>query len=177
MASVEGNPFTLLSLIAAPAVLTNASSVLALGTSNRFARAIDRARQLAQELREHENMPQEHVVIRLRQLNRAEKRSLLLVDALASFYLSLGCFAAASLTSLLGAGLSDRHGHISGFFLAVALTIGMIGVGGLVFGAVLLIRETRLAVMNLREEAEFVRVRHPGLATEGDDRRPRKASQ
>ena len=40
---VDTNPFTVLTFIAAPAVLTNASSVLALGTSNRFARVIDRA--------------------------------------------------------------------------------------------------------------------------------------
>jgi hypothetical protein len=167
MAPVDSNPFTLLSLIAAPAVLTNASSVLALGTSNRFARAIDRARQLAQELREHENMPDDHVVIRLRQLNRAEKRSIMLVNALAAFYLSLGCFAAASLTSLIGAGVSGHRGHISGVFLGIALTVGMIGVSGLVFGTVLLIRETRLAVINLREEAEVVRMRHPGLSDLG----------
>lgn len=33
------NPFTLLSLIAAPAVLTNAASLLVLSTRNRFAHA------------------------------------------------------------------------------------------------------------------------------------------
>lgn len=164
------NPFTLLSLIAAPAVLTNASSVLALGTSNRFARAIDRARQLAQELREFDNMPPDHAAIRLRQLNRAEKRSMLLLNALASFYLSLGCFAAASLTSLVGAGTAQQPGRISHVILIVALVIGMAGVGGLIFGAVLLIRETRLAVKNLREEAAFVRVRHPNLAVDPEDR-------
>jgi len=42
MPFLSDNPFASLSLIAAPAVLTNASSVLALGTSNRFARAIER---------------------------------------------------------------------------------------------------------------------------------------
>ena len=168
MPAYDPNPFTLLSLIAAPAVLTNASSVLALGTSNRFARAIDRARQLAQELRENRDMAQEHAIIRLRQLNRAERRAILLLNALASFYLSLGCFAAASLTSLIGAGVSEKPGHISHIFMAIALAVGMAGVSGLVFGAVLLIRETRLAIMNLREEAEFVRVRHPELLTLAD---------
>jgi len=165
MPTLEANPFTLLSLIAAPAVLTNASSVLALGTSNRFARAVDRARQLAQELRENRTMPQDHAVTRLRQLNRAEKRAMLLLNALAAFYLSLGCFAAASLTSLIGAGVAEKPGQISHVFMAIALTVGMLGVSGLVYGATLLIRETRLAVMNLREEAEFVRVRHPELLT------------
>ena len=47
MPLLPDNPFTSLTRIAAPAVLTNASSVLALGMSNRFARAIDRARALA----------------------------------------------------------------------------------------------------------------------------------
>ena len=41
------NPFALLSLIAAPAVLTNAASVLALSTSNRFLRASERMRALS----------------------------------------------------------------------------------------------------------------------------------
>ena len=42
--SLAQNPFALLSLIAAPAVLTNAASVLALSTSNRFLRASERMR-------------------------------------------------------------------------------------------------------------------------------------
>jgi hypothetical protein len=37
-AELSQNPFALLSLIAAPAVLTNAASVLALSTSNRTCR-------------------------------------------------------------------------------------------------------------------------------------------
>ncbi len=46
MPAIIDNPFTALSLIGAPAILTNASSLLALSTSNRFAHAIDRARVL-----------------------------------------------------------------------------------------------------------------------------------
>ena len=44
------SPFAALSFIAAPAVLTNAASVLAMSTSNRFLRASDRMRQLADRL-------------------------------------------------------------------------------------------------------------------------------
>jgi hypothetical protein len=43
----QTNPFAVLSLIVAPAVLTNACSVLVLSTSNRLARATDRVRELA----------------------------------------------------------------------------------------------------------------------------------
>jgi hypothetical protein len=44
---LSSNPFALLSLIGAPAVLTNAASVLALSTSNRFLRASERMRALS----------------------------------------------------------------------------------------------------------------------------------
>lgn len=37
------SPFQILTLIVAPAVLTNSSAVLSLSTSNRFARAVDRS--------------------------------------------------------------------------------------------------------------------------------------
>ena len=46
----DANPFAALSLIVAPAILTNASSILAMSTSNRLARAADRARELAKQL-------------------------------------------------------------------------------------------------------------------------------
>src|SRR5260221_11809025 len=46
-ATLAQNPFALLSLIASPAVLTNAASGLALSTSNRFLRASERMRGLA----------------------------------------------------------------------------------------------------------------------------------
>jgi hypothetical protein len=85
MPLLPDNPFTSLTLIAAPAVLTNASSVLALGTSNRFARAIDRARALAAILEKETVSRDPLTIMRVRQLNRAEKRSLLLLQALRLF--------------------------------------------------------------------------------------------
>ena len=44
------NPFAALTFIAAPALLTNASSLLLMGTTNRLARAVDRVRALASHL-------------------------------------------------------------------------------------------------------------------------------
>ena len=41
--SVASDPFSILTVVVAPAVLTNASSVLALGTNNRLARVADRS--------------------------------------------------------------------------------------------------------------------------------------
>ena len=157
MAYIGDGPFTALTLIAAPAVLTNASSVLALGTSNRFARAVDRQRQLS-ALLEAQSQGTDPAVgeLRIRQLHRAERRAQLLLRALTNFYASLGSFAAASLISVFGSILSTPN-YPRLLFIAsvVALVVGILGVGGLVHGCLLLIRETRITLQGLREEVAF----------------------
>lgn len=161
MPPVAANPFTVLTLIAAPAVLTNASSVLALGTSNRFARAIDRARTLSQQLEGKRGERDPLTPLRIQQLNRTEKRAILLLHALRTFYTSLGSFAAAALVSLLGATLAASEHHIVyQITLWLALACGIVGVTGLVIGCSLLVHETRLAVLNVSEEATLLRERY-----------------
>ena len=155
------NPFTVLTLIAAPAVLTNASSVLALGTSNRFARAIDRARALSLQLESEAAAKDPLTPLRIRQLTRTERRAILMLHALRCFYLALGSFAAASLISLIGAALAvSEHHLVFRVSLGLALTTGVVGVGSLVVGCTLLVTETRLAVLNVTEEADILRERY-----------------
>jgi hypothetical protein len=163
------NPFTLLSLIAAPAVLTNAASLLVLSTSNRFARAIDRGRMLAAQLRNPKAEADPESGLRLKQLRRAEQRSLLLLASLRLFYLSIGCFAAACLVSLFGAGLAGSE-HALGVEISIAssLVAGIIGVGSLVAGCAVLVRETRLAVVSISEETKLLSERHPTPETLAD---------
>ena len=152
------NPFAALSLIVAPAVLTNASSILVLSTSNRLARAIDRARALAAQLEQPTGVPERFVSLRLKELASSEQRALMLLSALRLFYASLGAFAGAALTSLLGAPLSDsRHVTLSATLELVAVGAGFIGVAGLILGCALLLRETRLAVLVVSEEALLLR--------------------
>ena len=166
MNPLTSNPFTVLSLIAAPAVLTNASSVLALGTSNRFARAIDRARALSKLLEDKEVAGDELTLMQIRQLNRVERRALLLLHALRAFYLALACFAAAALVSLIGAGVATSEHHVVfRAALGLALATGTVGVISLVFGCSVLVHETRLAVLNVAEEADFVRGRFSAYLT------------
>jgi hypothetical protein len=160
MNPLSANPFMVLSLIAAPAVLCNTSSVLALGTSNRFARAVDRARALAAELENEDAETNPLTPLRVRQLMRTEVRVQSLLQALSAFYFALGNFAAAALVSLIGASLaSSAHHLIFRGALAVALVTGCIGVCSLVVGCTLLVRETRLALLNVQEEAQVVRNR------------------
>src|SRR5262245_27443382 len=94
------NPLSILTFIVAPAILTNASSVMSLGTSNRFARAIDRARALSAELEGMTEGADPNWSRRVRQLGYSKRRALLLVRALTAFYVSVGAFAAAALVSL-----------------------------------------------------------------------------
>ncbi len=162
MDGLEANPFGILTFIVAPAILTNASSVMALGTSNRFARAIDRARALSAQVEGKENDPDPEIALHITQLRYAERRALLLVRALTAFYLSLGAFAAASLVSLLGAVFFVAHQELlRQVTLAVALCAGVVGVGGLVSGSGLLVWETRMALRILREETGFMLKRSP----------------
>jgi hypothetical protein len=150
------NPFAVLTFLAAPAILTNASSVMALGTSNRFARTVDRARVLTKELGSAEGLPDDEVRRRVRQMRYARRRALLLVRALTTFYLSLGAFAAASLTSLLGAAFVMTGHEVARYFaMLAAFGCGAVGVAGLVAGASLLVYETWLTLRFLADEADL----------------------
>src|SRR5688572_1296747 len=133
---VTSSPFAVLSLIAAPAILTNASSVLAMSTSNRLARAVDRARDLTRQLEAAEDLTTPTAQRQLRDLAAAEDRSLLLVRALRSAYVALSGFATAALVSLLGAVLLAFLPRAIGQTIEVASVVaGVVAVGGIVNAA------------------------------------------
>jgi hypothetical protein len=158
-ADLGQNPFALLSLIAAPAVLTNAASVLALSTSNRFLRASERMRALSVRT-EDRTLSHEIRALLLRQANRTEKQAVLLLKGLRAAYVALGSFASASLISILGAAMAGSALHF-GFHLlsALALGVGFIGAGGLVTACLKLLQATRLSMLNMSEEAALIRAR------------------
>jgi hypothetical protein len=156
----EFNPFAVLSLIVAPAVLTNAASVLAMSTSTRLARAVDRGRELSKQLEEGGELSSPEASRRLHELAVTESRTLMLVAALRSEYVALGGFASATLVSLLGAvmvplGLTEvvRVLEIAG------VLAGLLAVGALVHGSVVLVRETRAVVELLHKRAAGLHAR------------------
>jgi Protein of unknown function (DUF2721) len=155
----ETNPFAVLSLIVAPAILTNACSLLSMSTSNRLARAVDRARELAKQLEEPAASSGTEATRRLKELAAAEQRSVMLLSALRSFYIALGSFAVATLVSLLGAVLIRFSGPVVLGLEFAAVLAGVVAVGALVHGSLLLVRETRIAVSVLRQRAAAVRAR------------------
>jgi uncharacterized protein DUF2721 len=154
---VADSPFAVLTLIAAPAVFTNASSVLALGTGNRLARVVDRTRQLVRELHGTE-IDAATRELWVRHLGRLQQRGALLVRAMSFFYGAIGCFAAASVVSILGASVvTAQYKWPFEVIVGISFVAGTIGFVGLAVGCFFLVNETRLALRSIYEEAELAR--------------------
>ncbi len=164
----NANPFAVLSLMVAPAILTNASSVLIMSTSNRLARAVDRAREISKQLEVVSDFSSPESERRLRELTAAETRTLLLLRGLRSFYVALGGFAFAALISLLGAAIVPINLAMPVQLLEViGVGAGLFAVGALVHGSTLLLRETKIAVEVLSQRAATVRAKHAREADAG----------
>ena len=159
------NPFAAFSLIVAPAILTNASSVLAMSTSNRLARAVDRARDLARQLEaarrsrmtpgvghraEFERRLEGAVGHRNANDDAAARPAELLLRARRLRVVHAGGAARC------GAG-ADWPGALVIVLEVAAVGAGTIGVASLVRGSLLLVRETSIAVRVISERAASVR--------------------
>ena len=152
--SVAADPFSILTVVVAPAVLTNASSVLALGTNNRLARVADRTHVLTAQLAKLEPGAREHEVSAT-ELATLQTRAQLLLRALRCFYLGLGLFASSALISIAGSILVYYGGSLA-FQIAAGIGVvcGASAVIALVCGCWWMIRETQLAVKGLASEAK-----------------------
>jgi hypothetical protein len=149
------SPFSILTAIVAPAVLTNASSVLALGTGNRLARVTDRTRLVVGELHKHQpGSPEYRVWDAL--LGPLRVRVHLLLRALRLVYTALGLFALSALVAVAGSivGYFGQRPLLSAAVALGALT-GTGAVSALVGGSLLLAREAQLAVQGLALEARL----------------------
>jgi hypothetical protein len=154
--SVTSNPFGVLTAVVAPAILTNASSVLALGTSNRLARVVDRTRVVAAELARLETGTPQYQAWAA-QLAPLHVRVQLLLRALRLFYAGLGLFAATALVSVGGAIAAYFQQHaLLETAAALAFLTGASAVAGLAWGCVLMVGETQIAVHYLEEEARIL---------------------
>lgn len=157
---VANNPFAVLTAIVAPAILTNACSVLALGTSNRLGRVVDRTRVVAGDVASYQADSEGHRDWTA-QLNTLHLRAEMLLKALRLYYAALGLFASSALVSVAGS-MAAYFGQKLLFELAAGLAVfsGASAVMGLSVGCYLMVRETRLAVQSLAKEAE-IRIKQP----------------
>jgi hypothetical protein len=165
--TVAQNPFAVLSLVAAPALLTNATSVLALSTVNRILRSGDRMRALGEQLEAKDNSEVKRTFL-LAQVNRVERQALLLLHGLHAIYVALGCFASASLISILGASFAQSSTHfLFVLMVGLGLAVGFVGAAGLVWGSTKLLQATRISLQNISEEAALIR-RREGSGESGE---------
>lgn len=155
---VANNPFAVLTAIVAPAILTNACSVLALGTSNRLGRVVDRTRIVTRDITSCATGSQEYVEWTA-QLRALQRRVDMLLPALRLIYAALGLFASTALISVAGS-MAAYFGQRLLFRLGVALAFiaGTSAVAGLAVACYFMVNETRLAVRSLENEAQ-VRIR------------------
>ena len=152
--------FAALSFIVAPAMLTNATALMGLSSSNRLAIATQRTRELAHSLEAAETLSSDEAKRHFEEMNASAERSELLIRALRAFYFAMGAFALATLLSLLGLAMEtfDPLGLVRPLEI-LALAAGVFAFGGLVTGAVQLLRETRLAVRQLETRSRNLRAK------------------
>ena len=148
------DPFSILTIVVAPAVLTNASSVLALGTNNRLARVADRTHAVIAQLSKLEPGARDYDVSKA-QLPALQMRAHLLLRALRCFYLGLGLFASfrSNLDRRFYCGVLRRTNTFQ-VAAGIGVLCGAAAVISLVCGGVLMIRETQLAVIGLADDAK-----------------------
>lgn len=167
--SIAQSPFAVVTFIAAPALLTNASSVLAMSTINRMLRTRDRMRELYIQSDDGKQLEVEASRMFIDQVNRVEKQGVLLLRGLRAIYVALAAFAGATLVTLLGAALAPFQEAILFRILAsLGIALGFVGVGGLVVGTLSLFQATQLSLASIREEAAWIRKRREGTSKKGN---------
>src|SRR5438132_5811637 len=155
--SIAQSPFAVVTFIAAPALLTNASSVLAMSTINRMLRTRDRMHDLFAESKAAKIEARDRKRF-LEQVERVERQAIILLRGLRSIYVALAAFAGATLVTLLGASLVPYQGELWWRIVAaLGLVLGFCGVAGLIFGCANLFHATQLSLVNIREEAALIR--------------------
>jgi hypothetical protein len=153
------SPFEAFSLIAAPALLTNATCVLAMGTVNRMLRSRDRMHELFVEARKS---PESVTPYFLAQTQRVEHQATLLLQALAATYVALAAFAGGTLMTLIGGTLKNLlEAKYQGPIVLAGVCLVFVGVTSLVFGSIRLFQATQSSLISLRAEAEVIRSRRP----------------
>ncbi len=145
----------ILTAMITPAVLISACGALIFSTSTRLGRVIDRTRVLSdrfQQLAAHpekDDMFEERRALIFTQLDRQTSRARLIQRAMTAFYTALGTFVAATVTIAIFSAAARN-------FIWVAVLLGVIGTLYMLYGSVLLIVESRMALSAIMTEMDFV---------------------
>jgi hypothetical protein len=143
----------ILSAMITPAVLISASGTLVLSTSVRLARVVDRVRALSANLEDLFHAAADAIAAARReeverQLELQTRRGRLIQRALTSFYVALCVFVGTTISIALSAFAPATAWAPTG--------LGILGMLAMFYGCVLLVRETRLALVSVDLEMAFV---------------------
>lgn len=144
-----------LTAMVTPTLLISATGSLVLSTSTRLGRVVDRARELERKLSElilvedHETVPlydkRLDTIVKL--LDKVTSRSRILQRALSAFYYGLGFFILTSVTIAIAAFFTS--------YRWIPIPVGIVGIMYLFYGAILMLRETRMATFTINAEMDF----------------------
>lgn len=149
------NALAILTAMITPAVLISACGALIFSTSTRLGRVVDRVRLLSerfQELAAHpekDEMFEERRELIFTQLDRQTSRARLIQRAMAAFYTALGVFVASSVAIAVVSAAARN-------FTWIAVVLGLLGSLFMLYGAMLLIVESRMALASIMSEMDFV---------------------
>jgi uncharacterized protein DUF2721 len=149
------NALAVLTAMITPAVLISACDALIFSTGTRLGRVIDRVRFLSAKFEELAKNPQaddmadERRALIFTQLERQMTRARLIQRAMVVFYSALGIFVATSLAIAVLSAVARNYTY-------VAVALGVAGALFMLYGSVLLIIESRLALSAVLSEMEFV---------------------
>lgn len=144
-----------LTAMVTPTLLISATGSLVLSTSTRLGRVVDRARELERKLSElilvedHSTVPlydkRLDTIVKL--LDKVTSRSRILQRALSAFYYGLGFFILTSVTIAIAAFFTT--------YRWIPIPVGIVGIMYLFYGAIMMLRETRLATFTINAEMDF----------------------
>lgn len=147
----QASPWVALTLIAAPALMTNATSLMVMSTANRLGRTVDRVRALAREAEAAGSTAEgSHL---LASLALAQRRAAITMRALTALYIAVAAFAAGTLAAFIGAipGLT-AYALISEGAVAVTFTFGGFAFAALFLASAMLVIETILGHRLLQQD-------------------------
>jgi hypothetical protein len=153
-----------LTAMVTPALLISATGSLVLSTSSRLGRVVDRVRWLEDRLSsliyadptEKDNVPlyERRVEVIVDLLDKVTSRSRILQRALAAQYYGLGFFILCSVTIAVAAVLT-RYRSVPVTVDLVPIPVGVVGILFLLYAALLMLRETRMATATVNAEMDF----------------------
>jgi hypothetical protein len=149
------NALAVLTAMITPAVLISACGALIFSTSSRLGRVVDRVRLLSAKFEElarspeKDDMFEERRVLIFQQLDRQTSRARLIQRAMTAYYSALGIYTFATVTIAVTSAVARS-------LTWVAVGLGLTGAMFMLYGSILLIVESRMALGAIMSEMDFV---------------------